>query len=381
MGEPDTLTEGAGEDPGGPMTDRARPAIASPSLDPFRIAYATEFDEVVSAEAFRETEELCALRRRLDLSCATARRSVGRLASRLRDAVMARAPMGWETCLDDGMLDPGRLAAFVADPVDPHAYRRRAHTGHRDTMVALLVDNSGSMKGELIMRAAVTADIVAQTLERCGVRVEVLGFTTQAWKGGRTFDKWRRDGMPPNPGRLNDLRHVVYKAADAPWRRARRNLGLMLDDDLLKENVDGEAILWAHRRLMRRPETRRILVVVSDGEPVDNITLEHNSEDFLARHLQGVVAWIEAHSPVELLAIGVDREIGRFYPQAIVVGDAEALCGVLLDRLADLFQGRSPSPPPPLEPPAAETPAMILPEMAMPENLGARGTRRSPPGW
>ena len=376
--KPDTLTEGGGEDPGGPTTKRGRPAIGPDSIESFRIAYSTEFDEVVFAEDLCEAEELRALRRELDIACVQAWRSVGRLASRLQHAVMARSPVDWVTCADEGLLDSAQLAAIVAGPVNPLAYKLSKHVSYRDTMITLLVDNSGSMKGKPIVRSAVTADVVAQTLERCGVWVEVLGFTTRAWKGGQTFEQWRRNGMPPNPGRLNDLRHIIYKAAGAPWRRTRRNLGLMLNDDLLKENVDGEAIMWAHQRLMLRPEARRILVVVSDGEPVDNITLEHNADDFLARHLRDVVAWIEARSPVELLAIGIDHEVRRFYPRAIVIEDGDELCEVLLDELTGLFEGRvRPAPPSPEPPKAEEKPAIILPELMMPEDLNRRRSRSS----
>ena len=376
--EPDTLTEGGGEDPGGPTTKRGRPAIGPDSIESFRIAYSIVFDQVVLAEDLCAAEDLRALRRALDVACTRAWRSVGRLASALQHAVMARSPVGWETCADEGILDSGRLAAVVTEPVNPLAYKLSKHVSYRDTVVTLLLDNSGSMKGEPILRAAVTADVVAQTLERCGVWVEVLGFTTRAWKGGRTFEQWRLNGKPPNPGRLNDLRHIIYKAAGAPWRRTRRNLGLMLNDDLLKENVDGEAIMWAHQRLMRRPEARRILVVISDGEPVDNITLEHNTDDFLARHLRDVVGWIEARSPVELLAIGIDHEVRRYYPRAIAIEEADDLCEVLLDELAGLFEGRVRSVlPPPEIPKPEEKPAMILPELMMPEDLSGRRSRSS----
>ncbi len=376
-GQPDMLTEGGGEDPGGPTRKRGSGIIGAEDIRSFRIAYTTEFDEIVFVEDLCDAEELRWLRREMDAECAKVWRSVGRLVGRLQQAVMASGPLGWESCADEGLLDTARLAAVIADPVNPLVYKVRKDLSFRDTVVSLLVDNSGSMKGDPIKMAAITADIVAQVLERCGVWVEVLGFTTRAWKGGQTYEQWRRDGMPANPGRLNDLRHIIYKAAGAPWRRTRRNLGLMLKDDLLKENVDGEAIMWAHERLMRRAETRRILIVISDGEPVDNVTAQENSEDFLARHLRSIAAWIEARSPVELLAIGIEHDVRRYYPNAIVIEDQDELCDVLLDELAALLEGRSTIRP------AAEpqenkgNPSIILPELCTPSDLDQRRPRAS----
>lgn len=379
-GHPDTLTEGGGEDPGGPTKKRGGGIAGTEDIGSFQIAYTTEFDEIVFAENLCAAEDLRRFRRELDVECARALRSTGRLASRLQRAVMAQSRLGWETCTDEGFLDTARLAGVITNPAHPLAYKLRKRIGFMDTIVALLIDNSGSMKGDPIRLAAVTADVVAQTLERCGVQVEILGFTTRAWKGGQTYEQWRRDGMPKKPGRLNDLRHVIYKAADVPWRRARRNLGLMLNEDVLKENVDGEALMWAHQRLVRRPEARRILVVLSDGEPVDNITVQANSEEFLPRHLRKVADWILTRSPVELLAIGIEHDVGRYYADAITIEDKSRLCPVLLEELAALFEGRTRPVPALAEPEREEPPEkpdIILPELMMPGDLDRRRPRAS----
>ncbi|HFA59970.1 MAG TPA: cobaltochelatase subunit CobT, partial [Rhodospirillales bacterium] len=248
------------------------------------------------------------------------------------------------------ILDTSRLARVVANPTTPLSYKQEKETEFRDTVVSLLIDNSGSMRGRPITIAAMSAEILARTLERCGVKVEILGFTTRAWKGGQSREAWLRAGKPPQPGRLNDLRHIVYKAADAPWRRARRGLGLMLREGLLKENIDGEAILWAHERLLARPEQRRILMVISDGAPVDDSTLSANPGNYLERHLREVIAWIENRSEVELLAIGIGHDVTRYYRRAVTISDPEQLGGAMLGQLSALFEperGRRPARPSP----------------------------------
>jgi cobaltochelatase CobT len=235
------------------------------------------------------------------------------------------------------MLDVARLTRVIIDPTAPLSFKQEEDVEFRDTVVTLLIDNSGSMRGRPIMVAAVCADILARTLERCAVKVEVLGFTTRAWKGGAARDEWIKAGKPPAPGRLNDLRHIIYKSADAPWRRARKNLGLMMREGLLKENIDGEALMWAHQRLIGRPEARRILMVISDGAPVDDSTLSVNSGHYLERHLRQVIAEIETRSPVELIAVGIGHDVTRYYRRAVTIVDVEQLGGALVDQLADLF--------------------------------------------
>ncbi len=241
------------------------------------------------------------------------------------------------------MLDSARLARIVANPVYPLSYKREKETAFRDTVVTLLIDNSGSMRGRPITVAAMSADILARTLERCGVKVEILGFTTRAWKGGQSRERWIAAGKPANPGRLNDLRHIIYKSADEPWRRARKSLGLMLREGILKENIDGEALLWAHERLVGRPEQRKILMVISDGAPVDDSTLSVNPGNYLERHLREVIARIEKTSPVELTAIGIGHDVTRYYRRAVTIVDAEELGGAMTDKLAELFEETAPA--------------------------------------
>jgi cobaltochelatase CobT len=262
---------------------------------------------------------------------------VGRLANRLQRRLMAKQIRAWTFDLEEGLLDCGRLARVVTNPTHSLSFKQEKDTDFRDTVVSLLIDNSGSMRGRPITVAAMSADILARTLERCGVKVELLGFTTRAWKGGQSREKWVAEGKPSNPGRLNDLRHIVYKAADTPWRRARKNLGLMLREGVLKENIDGEALLWAHSRLIGRPEQRRILMVISDGAPVDDSTLSVNNGSYLERHLREVIAWIEAASDVELVAIGIGHDVTRYYRRAVTITDAEELGGTMLQQLASLF--------------------------------------------
>ncbi len=262
---------------------------------------------------------------------------IGRLANRLQRRLLAHQTRAWEFDLEEGLLDSARLARVVTNPYQSLSFKREKQTNFKDTVVSLLIDNSGSMRGRPIVVAAMSADILARTLERCGVKVEILGFTTRAWKGGQSREHWLSEGKRPNAGRLNDLRHIVYKSANVPWRRARRNLGIMLREGLLKENIDGEALLWAHQRLIARPEQRRILMVISDGAPVDDSTLSVNPSNYLERHLRQVIDSIENQSPVELLAIGIGHDVTRYYRRAVTLVDAEQLGGAVIEKLAELF--------------------------------------------
>jgi len=308
--------------------------------DPDRRRYqpfTTEFDEVVEATDLCDAEELTRLRGQLDQQLHSLQAVVAKLANRLQRRLMAKQNRSWEFDLEDGYLDTARLARVVANPVLPLSYKMERDMDFRDTVVTLLIDNSGSMRGRPITVAAMCGDILARTLERCAVKVEILGFTTRAWKGGQSRERWLTAGKPANPGRLNDLRHIVYKGADAPMRRARRNLGLMLREGLLKENIDGEALKWAHERLLGRPEQRRILMVISDGAPVDDSTLSVNAGNYLDRHLRETIEYIENYSPVELIAIGIGHDVTRYYRRAVTIVDAEQLGGVMMEKLAELF--------------------------------------------
>jgi cobaltochelatase CobT len=300
-------------------------------------AFSTRFDEVVEAADLCDPEELDRLRSYLDKQLASLSGVVARLANRLQRRLMAQQSRAWDFDLEEGMLDPARLSRVIIDPTSALSFMRERDTDFRDTVVTLLLDNSGSMRGRPITVAATCADILARTLERCGVRVEILGFTTRAWKGGQAREAWLQAGKPAAPGRLNDLRHIVYKAADAPWRRARKNLGLMMREGLLKENIDGEALAWAHQRLLGRAESRRILMVISDGAPVDDSTLSVNPGNYLERHLRWVIEDIETRSPVELIAIGIGHDVTRYYRRAVTIVDAEELGGAMTEKLAELF--------------------------------------------
>ena len=300
--------------------------------------FTEEFDEVIAAEELADPEELHRLRAQLDRQLDALQGAVAKLANRLQRRLMAQQNRSWEFDIEEGMLDTSRLPRIIIDPYYPLSFKREKDTDFRDTVVTLLLDNSGSMRGRPITIAAICADILARTLERCHVKVEILGFTTRAWKGGQSREKWLANGKPANPGRLNDLRHVVYKSADAPWRRARKNLGLMLKEGLLKENIDGEALLWAHNRMMARSENRRVLMVISDGAPVDDCTLSANPANYLEQHLRHVVNWIETKSPVELIAIGIGHDVTRYYKRAVTITDAEQLGGAMTDQLASLFE-------------------------------------------
>ena len=299
--------------------------------------WTTQFDEVVAATDLCDADELARLRGYLDQQLAHLQSAVSKLANRLQRRLMAQQSRSWDFDQDEGLLDAARLARVVVNPTQSLSYKIERETDFRDTVVTLLIDNSGSMRGRPIGIAAISADILARTLERCGVKTEILGFTTRAWKGGQARETWLAAGRPPQPGRLNDIRHIVYKKADEPWRRARTNLGLMMREGLLKENIDGEALLWAHGRLIARPEERRILMVISDGAPVDDSTLSVNSGSYLERHLRQVIGWIEAKSPVELVAIGIGHDVTRYYARAVTIMDAEQLGGTIIEQLAALF--------------------------------------------
>ena len=300
--------------------------------------YTPKFDEMIAAEDLCEPEELDRLRGYLDKQLSHLQGVVSRLANRLQRRLMAQQSRAWEFDLEEGLLDPARLPRVIMDPMHALSFKKEKDTTFRDTVVTLLLDNSGSMRGRPITVAATCADILARTLERCGVKVEILGFTTRAWKGGQSREAWLAGGKPPNPGRLNDLRHIIYKSADAPWRRARKNLGLMMREGLLKENIDGEALDWAHKRLLARTEQRKILMMISDGAPVDDSTLSVNPGNYLERHLRWVIEEIETRSPVELIAIGIGHDVTRYYRRAVTIVDAEELGGVMTEKLAELFE-------------------------------------------
>jgi cobaltochelatase CobT len=300
--------------------------------------YIAKFDEIIEAQDLCEPEELDRLRGYLDKQLSHLQGVVSRLANRLQRRLMAQQNRAWEFDLEEGLLDPARLSRIVIDPMHALSFKREKDTTFRDTVVTLLLDNSGSMRGRPITVAATCADILARTLERCGVKVEILGFTTRAWKGGQSREAWLAGGKPANPGRLNDLRHIIYKSADAPWRRARKNLGLMMREGLLKENIDGEALDWAHKRLLARTEQRKILMMISDGAPVDDSTLSVNPGNYLERHLRWVIEEIETRSPVELIAIGIGHDVTRYYRRAVTIVDAEELGGVMTEKLAELFE-------------------------------------------
>ena len=315
---------------------RPQPGHNVPDRDQYH-AYCTDYDEIVDAAQLCEPDELNRLRAHLDQQLSHLQSVIGKLANRLQRRLLAKQVRSWEFDLEEGYLDTARLARVVANPTHALSYKMEKETGFRDTVVSLLIDNSGSMRGRPIVVAAMSADILARTLERCGVKVEILGFTTRAWKGGQSRERWLAQGKRPNAGRLNDLRHIIYKSADQPWRRARRSLGIMLREGLLKENIDGESLLWAHQRLIARPEQRRILMVISDGAPVDDSTLSVNPSNYLERHLRQVIEYIERQSPVELLAIGIGHDVTRYYQRAVTLVDAEQLGGAVMEQLAELF--------------------------------------------
>ena len=318
-----------------PVRPNRPPADFSPQFE--YKAWTTTYDEVIAATDLCDADELVRLRSYLDQQLVHLQGAVTKLANRLQRRLMAQQNRSWDFDQEEGILDAARLARIVVNPTLSLSYKIERETDFRDTVVTLLIDNSGSMRGRPISIAAISADILARTLERCGVKTEILGFTTRAWKGGQSRETWLAAGRPPQPGRLNDVRHIVYKKADEPWRRARNSLGLMMREGLLKENIDGEALLWAHSRLIARPEERKILMVISDGAPVDDSTLSVNSGSYLERHLRQVIGWIEAKSPVELAAIGIGHDVTRYYARAVTIMDAEQLGGTIIEQLAALF--------------------------------------------
>ena len=322
-------------DSGRPGQTRRNSELAPPSdYKPFT----TRFDEIIESSELCDEAELGRLRSYLDQQMGGLQNVVTRLANRLQRRLMAQQARSWDFDQEEGLLDAARLARVVVSPTHSLSYKIEKETEFRDTVVSLLIDNSGSMRGRPIAIAAICADILARTLERCGVTSEILGFTTRAWKGGQSREAWLAAGRPPHPGRLNDLRHIIYKRADEPYRHARRNLGLMMREGLLKENIDGEALLWAHNRLIARPEERRILMVISDGAPVDDSTASANGGTYLERHLRQVIGWIEQRSTVELTAIGIGHDVTRYYSRAVTIMDAEQLGGAMVEQLASLFE-------------------------------------------
>ena len=305
--------------------------------DPNYRVFSSDFDEEIRAEDLAEAAELERLRAYLDQQLEPLKGAVSRLANKLQRRLQAQQNRSWEFDLEEGILDAGRLARVVASPTTPLSFKREKDTDFRDTVVTLLLDNSGSMRGRPISIAAICADVMARTLERCAVKVEILGFTTKAWKGGQSREKWLADGREATPGRLNDLRHIIYKSADAPWRRTRNNLGLMMKEGLLKENIDGEALEWAHRRVVNRQEQRKVLMVISDGAPVDDSTLSVNPANYLEKHLRDVIAMVEKRKAVELVAIGIGHDVTRYYDRAVTITDVEQLAGAMTEQLASLF--------------------------------------------
>jgi cobaltochelatase CobT len=326
--------------------ERLRPnfnVLDNPEAFGYKV-FSRQYDEEIAAEDLSTPDELERLRSFLDKELRHLQGAVGRLANRLQRKLMAQQSRAWDFDLEEGLLDTARLTRVVIDPLHALSFKQERDATFKDTVVSLLLDNSGSMRGRPIMVAACCADILARTLERCGVKVEILGFTTKAWKGGQTREAWLAAGKPANPGRLNDLRHIVYKSADAPWRRAKRSLALMMREGLLKENIDGEALAWAHRRLQARPERRRILMMISDGAPVDDSTLSVNTGNYLELHLRQVIEEIETRSPVELIAIGIGHDVTRYYRRAVTITDPAELAGAMTDKLCELFAEDTPSP-------------------------------------
>ena len=337
----------AGEEEASSGDDPSESQFASPSRRNWEQspqtdykAYTTRFDETVEAIELCDEEELGRLRAYLDQQMAGLQNVVTRLANRLQRRLLAQQARSCDFDQEEGLLDAARLARVVVSPGHSLSYKVERDTDFRDTVVSLLIDNSGSMRGRPIAIAAICGDILARTLERCGVQTEILGFTTRGWKGGQSREAWLAAGRPPNPGRLNDLRHIVYKRADEAYRHSRKHLGLMMREGLLKENIDGEALLWAHNRLIARPEERRILMVISDGAPVDDSTASANGGSYLERHLRQVIEWIEKKSPVELIAIGIGHDVTRYYSRAVTIMDADQLAGAMVEQLAQLFENK-----------------------------------------
>ena len=324
-----------GDDGMQPVTPQRRNWDHLPQSD-YKV-WSAKYDETIAALELADEDELNRLRAYLDQQLESLQSTVTKLANRLQRRLMAQQNRSWDFDQEEGMLDAARLARVIVSPGSSLSYKIERETDFRDTVVTLLIDNSGSMRGRPISIAAISADILARTLERCGVKTEILGFTTRAWKGGQAREDWLAAGRPAMPGRLNDLRHIIYKKADEPWRHARRNLGLMMREGLLKENIDGEALLWAHNRLIARSEDRRILMVISDGAPVDDSTLSVNHGGYLEQHLRKVIEMIETRSPVQLIAVGIGHDVTRYYRRAVTIMDAEQLGGTMIEQLAALF--------------------------------------------
>jgi len=303
--------------------------------------FTNEYDEIKNAEELEKEDEIIRLRKNLDQQLINLQSLVAKLANKLQRQLLAKQNRSWEFDLEEGMLDAAKLSRIIIDPFHSLSYKMEKETKFKDTVVSLLIDNSGSMRGRPISVAAICADILSRTLERCSVKVEVLGFTTKNWKGGKSREKWNLENKPTNPGRLNDLRHIVYKAADKPWRQSKKNLGLMLKEGLLKENIDGEALLWAFKRIESRKEERKILMVISDGAPVDDSTLSVNSGDYLEKHLKQTVKWIEENSNIEILAVGIGHDVTRYYKKAIRIADVQELGDVMVNQLTKLFSEKS----------------------------------------
>jgi len=329
--------EDEGEDSSAPDNRGEIEETKQNTRQPAYKVYTTEFDEIISAEEIADIDELDRLRNYLDKQISNLQGVVARLANKLQRKLMAQQNRSWDFDLEEGILDTARLVRVVTDPMHPLSFKMERDTDFRDTVVTLLIDNSGSMRGRPIMVAATCADILTRTLERCGVKAEVLGFTTKAWKGGQSRELWTNSGKPMRPGRLNDLRHIIYKSADAPWRRSKRNLGLMMKEGILKENIDGEALEWAYERIQKRQEQRKIMMVISDGAPVDDSSLSVNSGNYLELHLKKVINKIETNKDIELIAIGIGHDVTRYYKRAVTIIDVEELGGVMTEKLAELF--------------------------------------------
>ncbi|MDG2474733.1 MAG: cobaltochelatase subunit CobT [Paracoccaceae bacterium] len=320
-------------------TPATQPSMTGTSeADPEYKIFNKKFDEEIFAENLAETSELERLRVFLDQQLDQLKGIIARLANKMQRRLQAQQNRSWKFDLEEGLLDAARLARIVTNPTTPLSFKQESEVNFKDTIVTLLIDNSGSMRGRPISIAAICAEVLAQTLERCQVKCEILGFTTKTWKGGQSREEWLALGRNPNPGRLNDLRHIIYKSGDVPWRRARLNLGLMMKEGLLKENIDGEALEWAYRRLMKRSEARRILMVISDGAPVDDSTLSVNSASYLEQHLKNVIKMIESRDTVELIAVGIGHDVTRYYSEAVTITDIEQLAGTITEQLAELFE-------------------------------------------
>ena len=300
-------------------------------------SYTEEFDEIIKAEELEDDSELNRLRIILDQQLLQLKSFISKLANKLQRQLLAKQNRSWDFDLEEGILDTSKLTRIIMDPFNSLSFKKEKDMDFKDTVVTILIDNSGSMRGKPISVAAICADILSRTLERCSVKVEILGFTTKHWKGGSAREKWMKDGKPVYPGRLNDLRHIIYKSADTPWRQSKKNMGLMLKEGLLKENIDGEALKWAYKKISKRKEERKILMVISDGAPVDDSTLSSNSSDYLETNLKNVVTWIENNSAIELLAIGIGHDVTRYYNKAIKIADVQDLGDVMINQLASLF--------------------------------------------